>query len=61
MVQFLWFLFGLLLGLTLDWVLVKVMLRPIEEKILQLQVRQNEQGLLLVKGKETLSKGNKRS
>lgn len=37
MAQVLWFLFGLGLGLALDFVLVKVMLRSVEEKVLALE------------------------
>jgi len=37
MAQVLWFLFGLGLGLALDFVLVKVMLRSVEEKVLSLE------------------------
>ena len=33
----LWFLFGLCLGLALDFLLVKVMLRSVEEKVLALE------------------------
>ena len=33
----LWFLFGLGLGLALDFLLVKVMLRSVEEKVLALE------------------------
>ena len=35
--QLLWFLFGLGLGLALDFLLVKVMLRSVEEKVLALE------------------------
>ena len=38
MEQALWFLFGLGLGLALDWVLVKVMLHPIERRLLALEL-----------------------
>ena len=37
MAQLLWFLFGLGLGLALDFLLVKVMLRSVEEKVLALE------------------------
>ena len=37
MAQVLWFLFGLGLGLALDFLLVKVMLRSVEEKVLSLE------------------------
>jgi len=37
MAQVLWFLFGLGLGLALDFLLVKVMLRSVEEKVLALE------------------------
>lgn len=37
MEQALWFLFGLGLGLALDFVLVKVMLRSIEKRLLVLE------------------------
>jgi hypothetical protein len=37
MAQVLWFLFGLCLGLALDFLLVKVMLRSVEEKVLALE------------------------
>jgi hypothetical protein len=37
MTQALWFLFGLGLGLALDFLLVKVMLRSIEERLLVLE------------------------
>ena len=37
MVQVLWFLLGLGLGLALDFLLVKVMLRSVEEKVLALE------------------------
>ena len=33
MEQMLWFLFGLGLGLALDWVLVKAMLRPVKSRL----------------------------
>lgn len=35
--QLLWFLFGLGLGLALDFLLVKVMLRSVEERVLALE------------------------
>jgi len=37
MVQVLWFLSGLGLGLALDWVLVKVMLRSVKARVLVLE------------------------
>ena len=37
MAQALWFLLGLGLGLALDFLLVKVMLRSVEEKVLALE------------------------
>jgi len=37
MAQVLWFLLGLGLGLALDFLLVKVMLRSVEEKVLALE------------------------
>jgi hypothetical protein len=37
MEQALWFLFGLGLGLALDFVLVKVMLRPVLERLKALE------------------------
>jgi hypothetical protein len=37
MTQALWFLLGLGLGLALDFLLVKVMLRSIEERLLVLE------------------------
>ena len=37
MAQALWFLLGLGLGLELDFLLVKVMLRSVEEKVLALE------------------------
>lgn len=38
MSQVLWFLLGLGLGLALDWVLVKVMLRSVKERLLALEL-----------------------
>ena len=38
MAQVLWFLLGLGLGLALDWVLVKVMLRSVKERVLALEL-----------------------
>ena len=38
MEQVLWFLTGLGLGLLLDWVLVKVMLRSVKERVLALEL-----------------------
>jgi hypothetical protein len=38
MEQVLWFLMGLGLGLALDFVLVKVMLRPLKERVLALEL-----------------------
>jgi hypothetical protein len=35
--QYFWFLFGLGLGLTLDWVLVKFMLKDIKKRLLELE------------------------
>jgi hypothetical protein len=35
--QYFWFLFGLGLGLALDWVLVKFMLRDIKKRLLELE------------------------
>ncbi len=38
-----WFLFGLGLGLALDWVLVKVMLRDIKKRLSNLEIKTNLQ------------------
>jgi hypothetical protein len=38
MAQVLWFLSGLGLGLALDWVLVKVMLRSVKARVLELEM-----------------------
>jgi hypothetical protein len=37
MAQVVWFLFGLGLGLALDWVLVKLMLRDLKKRMLVLE------------------------
>jgi len=37
MAQVVWFLFGLGLGLALDWVLVKLMLRDLKERVKALE------------------------
>ena len=48
MEQVLWFLLGLGLGLALDFVLVKVMLRSVMERLLALEMAQlHEQDSLL--------------
>jgi len=36
--QMLWFLFGLGLGLALDWMLVKVMLKSLKERVKALEL-----------------------
>jgi hypothetical protein len=38
MEQVVWFLFGLGLGLALDWVLVKLMLKPLKKRLLALEL-----------------------
>jgi hypothetical protein len=38
--QMVWFLFGLGLGLALDWVLVKVMLKSLKERVKALELAQ---------------------
>ena len=38
--QMVWFLFGLGLGLALDWVLVKVMLKSLKERVKVLELAQ---------------------
>ncbi len=37
MKQFFWFIFGLGLGLALDWVLVKFMIKDIKERLSNLE------------------------
>ncbi len=43
MAQVLWFLFGLGLGLALDFLLVKVMLRSVEERVSKLELAQEKE------------------
>ena len=43
MAQVLWFLFGLGLGLALDFLLVKVMLRSVEERLSLLESAQEKE------------------
>ena len=43
MVQVLWFLSGLGLGLALDWVLVRVMLRSVKERVSALEKVQEKE------------------
>ena len=43
MAQVLWFLFGLCLGLALDFLLVKVMLRSVEERVSKLEMAQEKE------------------
>ena len=43
MAQALWFLLGLGLGLALDFLLVKVMLRSVEEKVLALELAREKE------------------
>jgi hypothetical protein len=38
MEQVMWFLFGLGLGLALDWVLVKLMLKPLKKRLSALEL-----------------------
>ena len=52
MEQVLWFLLGLGLGLALDFLLVKVMLRSVETRILALEVLQHKQEASLTWRKE---------
>jgi hypothetical protein len=41
MEQVLWFLMGLGLGLALDWVLVKLMLRDLKKRVLVLELEKS--------------------
>ena len=43
MAQALWFLLGLGLGLALDFLLVKVMLRSVEERVLALELARGKE------------------
>jgi predicted small secreted protein len=45
MEQSIWFIFGLGLGLALDWVLVKFMLKDIKKRLSRLEVKNNLQAL----------------
>lgn len=42
----LWFLFGLVVGLALDWVLVKIMLRSVNRRLMALEVTQRRQDVV---------------
>jgi hypothetical protein len=46
MVQVLWFLLGLGLGLALDWVLVRVMLRSVKARVLALEKVQEKESVM---------------
>ncbi len=43
MAEVLWFVLGLALGLALDFVLVKVMLRSVEERVSKLELAQEKE------------------
>lgn len=42
----LWFLVGLVVGLALDWVLVKIMLRSVNTRLMALEVNQRRQDVV---------------